>query len=71
MTFTRSGDTLTLTRAQWGTEDKAHKAGDTVQICEAFNENIIIALDRILTTGAGLPSAYIPTTAWKQNVIYG
>lgn len=67
ITFTRSGDTLTLTRAQWGTEAKAHKAGDTVQICETFNENIITALDRILTTGAGLPSAYIPTTAWEAE----
>jgi len=67
MTFTRSGDTLTLVRKQWGTEDKDHKAGDTVQICEVFNENIVVALDRILTTGAGLPSSYIPTTDWEAE----
>ena len=67
MTFTRSGDALTLVRAQWGTEAKTHQADDTVQTCETFNENITDALDRILTTGAGLPSSYIPTTAWETE----
>ena len=33
MAFTRSGDTLTLTRAQKGTTASTHKQGDTVQLC--------------------------------------
>lgn len=67
MPFTRSGDILTLQRGEWGTEPKEHKADDTVQICQSFNHNIIDALDLMLTTGAGLPSSYIPTTAWEAE----
>lgn len=68
MTFTRSGDTLTLTRAQWGTTDKSHKAGDTVQICVAWDtSNIIDVLDELLVTGSGLPSSYIPTADWTTE----
>lgn len=65
MTFTRTADVLTLIRAQWGTEAVAHNAGDTVQICAAWDgTNIIDVLDELLVTGAGLPSAYIPTADW-------
>ena len=70
ITFTRSGDTLTLTgRAQWGTTAAEHKAGDTVQICAAWDgtTNIIDALDEILTTGAGISSSYIPSTDWQAE----
>lgn len=69
-TFTRSGDTLTFTaHGQWGTEDKAHKAGDTVQICATWDgtTNVIDVLDELLTTGAGLPSSYIPTADWTAE----
>ena len=69
MTFTRSGDVLTLTRAQWGTTAAAHTAGDTVQICATWDgtTNIIDVLDELLVTGAGLPSGYIPTTDWEAE----
>lgn len=61
MTFTRSGDVLTLTRAQWGTEAQAHNAGDTVQVCAAWDDiNVLNVLEELLETGAGLPSSYIP-----------
>ena len=33
MAFTRSGDTLTLTRARKGTTASTHQQGDTVQLC--------------------------------------
>lgn len=59
--FTRSGDALTLTRAQWGTTAKSHTAGDTVQICKSWSAvNVVDVLDELLTTGAGIPSSYIP-----------
>jgi len=68
MTFTRSADALTLTRAQWGTTAKAHKADDTVQICATWDgANIIDVLDELLVTGAGLPTAYIPTADWTAE----
>lgn len=61
-TFTRSGDVLTFTaHGQWGTENKEHKAGDVVQVCAVWESvNVVDVLDELLTTGAGLPSAYIP-----------
>lgn len=59
--FTRSGDTLTLTRAQWGTEAKSHSSGDTVQICKTWEGvNVVDMLEELLVTGAGIPSSYIP-----------
>lgn len=68
ISFTRSADVLTLTRSQWGTEAKTHTAGDTVQICASWDgTNIIDVLDELLVTGAGLPSAYIPTADWTTE----
>lgn len=66
MDFTRSGDNLTLTtRNAWGTQPKAHKAGDTVQIAVVWNDvSIIDVLDELLVTGSGMPSAVIPTADW-------
>lgn len=59
--FTRSGDTLTLTRAQWGSEAAAASAGDTVQLCVSYtDENVVDALYDLLTNGAGIPDSYIP-----------
>ena len=61
ISYTRSGDVLTLTRAQWGTEAKAHSAGDTVQIAPSWDGvNVLDVLEELLVTGAGIPAAYIP-----------
>jgi len=66
MSFTRSGDVLTLTRAQWGTTAKSHAINDVVQISPTWDgtTNIIDFLNELLVTGAGLPASYIPTTDW-------
>jgi hypothetical protein len=61
MTFTRSADVLTLTRAQWGTEAKAHTADDVVQISPTWTDiNVVDMLYELLVTGAGLPVSMIP-----------
>ena len=66
--FTRSGDALTLVRAQWGTAASAHSAGDTGQICKSWNDsNVVDVLDELLTTGAGIPSSYIPYGIGSQT----
>lgn len=67
--FTRSGDVLTFTaHGQWGTENKSHTAGDTVQVCVSWtNINVVDILNELLVTGAGIPSAYIPYTIGSQN----
>lgn len=59
--FTRSGDALTLTRAQWGSDAAAASADDTVQLCVSYtDENIVDALYDLLTNGASIPDSYIP-----------
>lgn len=61
MAFTRSGDVLTLTRAQFGTTAASHSAGDTVQLSAAWSgTNVVDVLYELLVTGAGIPDAYIP-----------
>jgi len=72
MSFTRSGDALTLTRAQWGTTASSHSADDTVQICATWDgvpstDNVTDVLYELLVTGAGLPSGYIPTADWDTE----
>ena len=42
MTYTRSGDVLTLTRGVWGTTAAAHTAADAVQLC-AFWSSVNVA----------------------------
>jgi len=66
--FTRSGDVLTLTRAQWGTAAASHSAGDTVQLCAAWSGiNVVDVLQELLVTGAGIPSSYIPYGSGSLN----
>lgn len=68
-TFTRAGDNLTLTaNSQWGTLQEAHDAGDTVQECVTWSSvNVTTVLDELLTTGAGIPSSYIPSAEWATE----
>lgn len=66
--FTRAADVLTLTRAQWGTDAKEHKAGDTVQISPTWSSvNIIDFLYELQVTGANIPAAYIDFAAWEAE----
>jgi len=64
--FTRSGDVLTLTHNEWGTEAKAHKLNDLVQVCASWDGTTLVTdvLNELLITGASLPASYIPTAEW-------
>lgn len=66
--FTRVGDALTLTRAQFGTTAIAHNAEDRVQLCLNFNgvdpADIIHAL---FTTYAAISASVIPLAVWQQE----
>lgn len=67
--FTRSGDALTLTRAQLNTTASDHKAQDRVQLVLRYTSqspDIIIA--DLLTTYASVPSSYIDTSLWAQEI---
>lgn len=66
MAYTRSGDVLTLTRAQYNTAAAAYSAGDSVQLCAVINDsapNIV----RTLLLAAGISSSYIPITEWQSE----
>jgi hypothetical protein len=66
---TRSGDSLTsISRGQGGTTAVAHNSGDAIQLCLTYtDEPIIDVVDDLLTTYAGVPASFIPTTDWEAE----
>lgn len=68
-TFTRSSDTLTLTRGAHGSKADAHQADDTVQLCYVqTTQNEATILADIITNYTDLNSSYINTTDWQNEV---
>jgi hypothetical protein len=67
--FTRSGDVLTLTRAQFGTVAVEHAAEDRVQECLHINgEDPAFIANLLLTSYADVNSSYIPLSEWQTEV---
>lgn len=66
--FTRSGDTLTLTRAQMGTEAASHDAQDRCQVVLRYvAQNAADIIRDLMVTYAGIPSSYIDLAAWEAE----
>jgi hypothetical protein len=66
--FTRSGDTLTLTRAQLGTEAKAHDAEDRVQVVLRYvGQDPAVIIRDLFVTYAGIDPDYIDLTDWQAE----
>lgn len=64
--FTRSGDALTLTRAQLGTVNSAHSAQDRVQLVLQYSAaDAADIISDLLQTYAGVDSSFIPIDAWQ------
>ena len=63
--FTRSGDAMTITRGQFGTEVKSHDEGDSVQLCLRYEavapEDILYDL---LLSYANIPAQYLDKAQW-------
>ena len=69
VSFTRSGDVLTLTRAQYGTTAVAHDAEDRVQVCLRYNgETPAAIINDLLVNYAGVDSSAIPLATWELEV---
>lgn len=69
MSFTRSGDVLTLTRAQNNTVAQEHSQNDTVQEClEYSSEQVNVIVEDLLTTYAGIDSSFISTATWQNEI---
>lgn len=66
--FTRSGDTFTITRAQFDTVATTHQAQDRVQQCLRYSgvdpANIIYDL---FVNYAGISSSFIPLSTWQTE----
>jgi hypothetical protein len=70
VSFTRSGDVVTLTgRGQLGTVAAAHDAGSRVQtILRYVGESPATIIYDLLVNYAGVNPAYIPLTSWENEV---
>ena len=69
-TFTRSGDTLTLTRGQSGTDPDEHDEGDIVQLVLIYEseEPSTIINDLLVTYTPGIDASWINTSEWATEV---
>ena len=66
MSFTRTADLLTLTRARNFTLAAEHEADEPVQLCLSYeNATITEVLYDLLVTRAGIPSSFIDLPAWE------
>jgi Phage tail fibre adhesin Gp38 len=66
--FTRSGDTLTLSRGIANTVAVAHSASDRVQLILGYEgEDGADILSDLLQTYADVPGAYIPLADWQNE----
>jgi hypothetical protein len=68
VSYTRSGDVLTITRAQLGTTAQAHEPEDRVQVVLQYvgGDPADIIRD-LLVTYAGVDQSYIDLTDWKAE----
>jgi len=68
VSFTRSSDTLTITRAQFNTDAVAHTAGDRLQLCLYYSaEDPADIVEDLLTTYAGVDAGLITIAAWQAE----
>lgn len=68
VSYTRSGDALTMTRAQLGTEAAAHKAQDRVQWIERYvAEDPADIIYDLLVSYAGIDPAWINLADWQAE----
>ncbi len=66
--FTRSGDALTLTRAQYNTTAIAHSASDRVQVCVVYtSQDPADIIKDLMVTYGGVDSAMIPIDDWQTE----
>ena len=70
VTFTRSGDAVTITaRAQGGSEASNHDADDAFQLCYVANgDNIATVASDLLVNYADIDASYIDLAEWATEV---
>lgn len=68
MSFTRSGDVLTLTRAQFNTVAAAASTNDTVQLCYRQNDQVHEIVYDLLVNYADIDPAFITLSSWQTEI---
>jgi len=70
VTFTRSGDLLTLTgRGMENTEERSHREGSTVQLAyRVVDTRIDDLVEDLLINFSNVPSGFIPKVEWEEDV---
>lgn len=64
----KASDALTVVRGQYNTTAAAQSANDTVQLCLEYDGvQVDDIVEDLLTTYAGIDSAFIPTASWAAE----
>lgn len=68
VSFTKSGDVLTIVRAQFNTVAQAGTAGDRVQLCLQYSGQDVADIIRdLLVTYSGVDAAFISLASWQAE----
>ena len=68
VSFTRSGDNLTISRGELGSTAIQHDAGERAQLCLRYDgDDVADIIYDLLTTYAGISTDYIPLTDWQTE----
>ena len=68
VSFTRSGDSLTIARAQFGTTASTHKAQDRCQLVLSYvAADVAVIIGDLMQTYAGIDASYIPLSDWQDE----
>lgn len=65
--FSRSGDSLTITRAQFNTVAIAHNQADRVQVMQQFTATDPADLLLTFLLFSGVPGSYVPHSEWQAE----
>ena len=70
MSFTRSGDVLTVVRGRKGTTATTHKQSDTAQLCkEIVSQTAQNIVNDLLDNYAGVDGSFIPLGDWNAEQV--
>lgn len=68
MSFTRTNNTMTVTRGRMGTAASTHSINDSAQVCfNVNNQRADIVIRNLLRDYAGIPTAFIPFSQWQAE----
>lgn len=68
VSFTRSGDALTIVRGQLGTAAATHSAADRVQVVKRIvSQDPADIIRDLMVNGAGVPTAWIALADWQAE----